>query len=214
MSALTAFHDNLLPELPGCTAAMVDFHLRAAAREFCRKTSAWRQTLTAIDTVAGQAAYTLLLPADSQLVRVTELSVAAVLLWRDRDVEPPADANAVRPKYGVTEPPFSLDANLTTLTLGTDEIPTAAVTGGLLVVAALTPTAAAAAVPDFLLSQYSEALRFGTLFRLMAMGKKSWTDRELAVEYRTNWNAQLNLAAYQAQVGNTRHQLRTRKTPV
>ena len=213
MSALTDFHDLLLPELPGCTVAMVNLHLRETAREFCRKTSAWRQALTAVNTVAGQAAYTLATPADSQLVRITELTVNGVLLWRDRETEK-ADSTAVEPKYGVTAPPFDLSADLTQLTLHADEVPTAAVTGGLVVTAALAPTATAATVSDFLLTQYSEALRYGTLSRLMLMAKKPWTDRPLAGVYEQRWHEALNFAAYQAGVGNTRRLLRVRKTPV
>jgi len=60
-------------------------------------------------------------------------------------------------------------------------------------------------------TQYSEAMRFGTLSRLMLMAKKPWTDRGLATEYASEYRQQLNFAAYQGQVGNTRQQLRVKK---
>jgi hypothetical protein len=211
MSALAEFHDLLLPELPGCTVAMVNLHLREAAREFCAKTSAWRQALTAVDTVAGQAGYVLATPAESELVRVTELTVNDILLWRHSAIERAATDSEDLPKYDIDETPFTLDANLTTITLAADEIPTAAVTGGLAVTAALKPTAAAANLPDFLLVHHSEAIRHGTLQRLMRMAKKPWTDRPLAVDYESRWHSALNFAAYQAQVGYTRRPLRVTK---
>lgn len=207
---LADFHDLLLPELPGCTVAMVNFQLRETARELCHRTSAWREPLTAVDTVAAQAAYTLTAPADSELVRVTKLTVNDILLWRLTDRKPSGTDSETEPTYGIDEPPFTLDENLTQIVLATDEIPAAAVTGGLAVEAALKPTAAAATLPDFLLTQCSEALRYGTLSRLMLMAKKPWTDRPLATEYGQRWNAALNFAAYQAQVGNTRRPLRTK----
>lgn len=210
MSALAEYHDLLLPELPGCTVAMVNLHLRETAREFCTRTSAWRQALTAINTVASQAAYALATPADSELVRVTELTVNAVLLWRHNAREQAGVDSDDLPAYGIDEPPFTLDGNLTTLTLATDEIPDAAVTGGLVVVAALKPTAAAATLPDFLLTQHSEAIRYGVLATLMKM-KKPWGDRPLAMDYESRWHSALNFAAYQAQVGNTRQPLRVKK---
>lgn len=213
MSALAEYHDLLLPELPGCTVAMVNLHLRETAREFCHRTSAWRQALTAVDTVAAQAAYALATPADSELVRVTELTVNEILLWRHNAREQAGTDSDDLPSYGIDEPPFTLDSNLTTLTLATDEIPDAAVTGGLVVTAALKPTAAAATLPDFLLTQHSEAIRYGTLARLMKM-KKPWGDRPLAMDYEMRWNQALNFAAYQAQVGNTRQPLRTKKAGV
>lgn len=38
--------------------------LREAAREFCRRSGAWRETLAAISTVADQADYTVTIPTD------------------------------------------------------------------------------------------------------------------------------------------------------
>jgi hypothetical protein len=209
MSALAEFHDLLLPELPGCTVAMVNLHLRETAREFCRRTAAWRQALTAINTVGGQASYVMTLPSDSQLVRVTDLTVHGRRLWRSVEIDK-ADAGAQQPKYGITDPPFDLNDNLTQITLHADEVPAESVAGGLLVSASLTPTATAATLPDFLLGQYSEALRHGTLARLMLMPKKPWTDRALAGAYEGLWQEALNFAAYQAQVGNTRRPLRVK----
>lgn len=205
----TEFHDLLLPELPGCTVAMLNLHLRQVVREFCAKTGAWREPLTAVNTVAAQAAYTLTLLADSELVHVTKLIVNGVILWRHQDRKPAATDTEVEPKYTVDEPPFTLDHNLAILTMATDEIPTAAVTGGLVVEAALKPIEACTTIPAFLFTQYSEALRYGTLARLMKM-KKPWGDRPLALDYESRWHSALNLAAYQAQVGNTRRTLRTK----
>lgn len=207
----TEFHDLLLPELPGCTVAMLNLHLRQVVREFCAKTSAWREPLTAVNTVAAQAAYTLTPPADSELVRVTKLTVNSVFLWRHTDRQPAGTDTEDEPEYTIDEPPFTLDENLAVLTMATDEIPAAAVTGGLVVEAALKPTEDCTTIPAFLFTQYSEPLRHGTLSRLMLMAKKPWTDRELATEYGNRYQAALNFAAYQAQVGNTRRPLRVRK---
>lgn len=209
MSALSDFYDLLLPELPGCATALVDLHLREVAREFCTKTSIWRQDLTAINLVASQAAYAVATPASSELVRITQLTVAGELLWQlsDRNVERQQDGVAA--KYNTNEPPFSLSADFAQITLM--EVPTEALTGGLEITAALQPTSSAATLPDFLKTQHSEAIRFGVLSRLMAMGKKPWTDRELSAAYDVRWNAKLNFAAYQATVGNTREPIRTKK---
>ena len=212
MSALSDFHDLLLPELPGCTVAMVNKNLREAAREFCDRTGLWRQSLTAIDTVAAQATYALATPTDSQLVRISEITVNSLLLWRLSRRER-ADWSELCPKYDLDEPPFVLSAGLTTITLDRDEIPTASVVGGLVVEATLTPTPTAATLPDFLLSKYSEAIRYGTLSRLMKM-KKPWGDRPLAMDYQTRWNQALNFGGYQAEVGNTRRPLRTKKAGI
>lgn len=211
MTALAAFHDLLMPELPGCSVAMVNLHLRETAREFCMKTSAWRQTLTAIDLVAAQASYALVTPTDSEVVRITQVTANSELLWRDSDADVIGDTQSADPKYLRDEPPFTLIDTLATITLVTDEVPTASVTAGLTVIAALKPTATAATLPDFLFTQYSDAMRYGTLSRLMVMGKKPWGDRPLAIAYDGRYQSALNFAAYQAAVGNSRKPLRVKK---
>lgn len=212
MSALSEYHDLLLPELPGCTAAMVNLHLRKTARAFCQRTSVWRETLAAIGLVANQATYTMAVPANSEVVKVTSITVNNELLWVDKEAP---NSNATKsnklPKYRRDDPPFTLSADMAAITLIDDEIPTATVTGGLVVIAALKPTAAAAVLPDFLLVEYSDAIQHGTLYRLMRMGKKPWGDRPLAADYESRWNSDLNFAAYQGQVGNNKKSLRVRK---
>lgn len=208
---LADFHDLLLSELPGCTIELVNLHLREAARQFCTQTSAWRMPFDNVNLVASQATYDLE-PSEAQaeVVRLTKLTVNSVLLWADTDREQP-EADATEPKYLRNEPPFTLSNDLLEITLMADEVPTAAVVAGLKVVGAMKPTVSATTLPDFLLSQYSAALRYGTLARLMVMGKKPWTDRVLATAYMEEWHKALNFAAYQVQVGNTRERLRVKK---
>lgn len=209
MSALAAFHDQLLPELPGCSTAMVNRHLVDTARQFCTDTSAWRTTLTPINLVAAQAAYTLAPGVtDSEVVRLTKLTASSALLWLDRDV---TQFNSIdKPKYDPNNPPFSLDGALQVITLETAEIPAGNVTAGLTIDGVLKPTLTAATLPDFLLNTYSEALRFGTLSRLMMMAAKPWSAPAQAVGYGFEYQKLKNFAAYQGQVGNTRQTLRVR----
>jgi hypothetical protein len=207
VSTFADFYDLLLPELPGCTTAMVDLHLREVAREFCRATSVWRQPLAAVNLVANQATYTVTAPASSELVRIVSITVAGKLLWLDTDAPPESQT----PKYERADPPFTLSGDLTTLTLIADEVPKAAFVGGLVLVGALSPSAAATTIPDFIKGQYSEAIRYGVLSRLMVMGKKPWTDRPQGEKYEGKWNIECSFAATQGQRGNTRAPLRVKK---
>lgn len=212
--ALKDFYDLLMPELPGCTTAMVDLHLRETARDFCARTSAWKLPFDNVNLVADQATYDLE-PSEpeAEVVRVIKLSLNGELIWEDTDREQ-MGLNAIEPKYVRNEPPFTLSPDLLEITLMTDEVPTAAVVAGMVIVGAMKPTASASRLPDFLKSQCSEAMRYGTLARLMAMAKKPWTDRALASAYLGLWHEKLNFAAYQAKVGNTREHLRVRKSPL
>lgn len=213
MTALTGYYDLLLPELPGCLTSLVNLHLREIAREFCTSTSVWKQAFDAINLVAGQPTYDLDAPeANSEVVRVTRMTVNSVLLWDDTDLRQPGHL-ATEPKYVRNKPPFTLTPDLAQLTLMTDEVPTASTTGGLVLTGCMRPTITATSLPDFLRNQYSEALRHGTLARLMAMGKKPWTNLTLAAVYQQAYMQESNFSAYQAQVGNTRKHLRVKKSP-
>lgn len=207
------FYDLLLIELPGCTTALVDKTLVEIAREFCSKTDAWTLAFDPIDLLASQADYELAPPAaDTEMVRILQLTIGAELLWEDSErSEGRGRQDRVAPKYQRNEAPFQLSADLKTLTLLGDEVPTADLLAGLVLKASIKPELDAELLPAFMRSQESEAIRFGVLYRLMRMAKKPWTDRELSSDYETRYNQLTNFAAYKAQVGNTREHLRTRK---
>ena len=203
------WYDLLMPELPGCTTALLDIHLDEIIREFCTVTSAWRTALVDVVTAANQAAYQLDTGLNgAEIVRVTKLTVNDLFLWRLNEDED-SGADEEHPKYERHEPPFTMSNSLATLTLATLEIPSAA--GTLSASAALRPEAGAYLYPEFLKQQYSEPIRCGVLARMMVMGKKPWADRQLAVGYGSRWNQLTSFAAYQAQVNNTRQPLRTKK---
>lgn len=208
MKPFSAFYDHLMPELPGITTAMVDLHLLHAARDFCERTSAWRYDFTQA-AVASQAAYDISEPElQSEIVRVTRLAVLGTLLFDDRWTP---DSEGDVPKYDRSEPPFTVNDDNTEITLITDEVPAASASGGLAVTAALKPKFTATRLPDFLLHERLEAIKAGTLARLMAMQKKPWTNTSLAQFYIGEWGRHCNLAATHAQQGNTRARLRVRK---
>lgn len=209
MKPLSAFYDLLLPELPGAGTPMVDAQLQAVAREFCSSTSAWRAPFDPVATVAGTATYDLSpSEAQSEVVRLLRVAVNGVLLW---DPAWTPDSAGVTPKYAADQPPFTVSADLSEITLTDEEVPTAAQAGGLAIDGAMTLKAGAQQLPDFLFTIHFAAIRAGVLARMMRMGKKPWTDRELSNFYETEYQAGLAFAANVAQRGNTRAPLRVRK---
>lgn len=207
---LAAFHDLLLPELAGCTTALVDFHVVQVAREFCTKTRAWRGDFEPLDLVANQAAYDLCpLEPQSEVANVLRLTKGAELIWQDRQDERAGESATVA-KYVRGDVPFELSGDLKTIIFMADEVPTATAAAGMAVYGAMKPRMGATRLPDLLVDQFSEAMRFGVLYRLMAQGNKPWTDRALAIAYLSNWNSHLSLAAVQGQTGHVRRRLRVK----
>lgn len=200
--AFSTFYDHLLPELPGCTTEFVDLHLLQVARDFCTRTSAWRDTF---DTIASQddtLTYDLFTSeARTELVQLLRLTINDVLLWCAED---PAE-NEDQPENPADQPPFVINGDGDLITL--EEQPE----GDIVMVGSMRPTMAATSLPDLLLNDYLEAIRTGTLARLMVMSGKRWTDRDLATIYGREYTRLTTAAASKARGGNTRKPLRTRK---
>lgn len=213
MTLLKEFYDLLMPELPGCSTAMVDHQLRQTAREFCLRTGAWRLPFDPMNLLAGQGTYDLDSPEpESEVVKLYSFAIGGKLLWQDADHAPAG--TALHLPYLRNTPPFTLSPDLLELTLAPELVPSADASGGLQLVGSLKPNASATRLPEFLKSQYSDTMRHGVLSRLMLMAKKPWTDRDLASVYAGRWQAELNFAAYQVQVGNTRAALRVKKSAI
>jgi hypothetical protein len=208
MKALSAFYDLVMPELPGIETNLVDFHLVWLARDLCERASIWRADFDPADTVALQATYDVD-PSESQseTVRLTKLSVNGSLLWDQSWKE---DTPGCTPRYDSAEPPFTLSDDMSEITLIDPEIPDAAVAGGLVLTGAMKPQVGATQLPDILLGDHAECIRFGTLARLMRMSKKPWSDPQLAMQYQRDFEDQAQFSATVAQRGNTRAPLRTR----
>lgn len=205
MKAFSTFYDLILPEAPGCQTAMVDLHLREVARDFCWRSLAWRMDFDPITTSPTRLTYELDAPEQqAEVVKVLSLSMAGEKLWAANEQRRGHSGTSL--KYPVDEPPFDLSSDMLELTL-VDEAPS----GVLQLHGAMRPSAAATGLPDLLGTEHREAMRTGTLARLMVMPKKPWRDLELASFYRTQYESLLALAAVNAQTGNTRHLLRTRK---
>lgn len=204
--AFSAFYDALLPELPGCTTGMLDYHLRAVARDFCDRTSAWRAECLAVTSVEDTLTYFLLLgEANTDLVKLTKLVVDDVLQWQDKQ-EDPDDTEVAR--YRPHKPPFTLNDAGDQFTL--EEQPT----GEIVFTAAMKPKLTVTTLPDVLFNVHLEAIRTGVLSRLMRMGGKKWTDRDLAVAYEADFNAHMNHAAIAPTRGYVRAPLRTRGSQI
>jgi hypothetical protein len=201
VKALSAFYDAILPELRGCSTALLDFHLRQVARDFCDRTGCWVDTFPTIQMAANTVSYFVLTQEPkSQLVRLLRMTINGVLQWSALQPDPD---DTVVPRFVAHKPPFTLDYNRDLLTLA--EQPD----GDIVLVGSMKPTLAVTTLPDLLLNIHLEAIRTGVLSRLMRMGKKPWSDPTLSEFYRTQHESAVNHAALVAAGGHTRAPLRT-----
>lgn len=209
---LADFLPELLIEVMGCPQPVVEFHLLRVAREVCEATDAWQEVFPTLTSSAGQSSY-FLITADArgELVRLTRYTMGGDLQWaRTQPRKPAAQSNErwIPARFPPDRPPFEFDAAREMVTFSEEP------TGDLEFSGSMRPKLTATTLPTILRERHMETLRFGTLSRLMAMGNKDWTDRDLAEFYGQQYNAALNFDATQAARGNTRAPLRTRPSPV
>jgi hypothetical protein len=215
MAAFSVFYDHIMPELKGCTTEMVDLHLLHVARDLCERSSAWRFPFL-LSTVASEPTYDISSPdVSSEVVRICRLSIDDVLLFDDewdqqRHMVSDAAADVQEPKYPRHDPPFSISNDATELTLIAQELPASDGTDNISLTAALKPSFGATVLPDFLKFQHLEALRTGTLSRLMAMAGKPWSAPPQSMLYAAEYQRLVQHAASNARMGNTRRLLRSR----
>jgi hypothetical protein len=122
VKALSAFYDAILPELRGCSTALLDFHLRQVARDFCDRTGCWVDTFPTIQMAANTVSYFVLTQEPkSQLVRLLRMTINGVLQWSALQPDPD---DTVVPRFVAHKPPFTLDYNRDLLTLASSPMAT------------------------------------------------------------------------------------------
>lgn len=219
----SAFYDYLLPELPGCTTALLDLHLRDVARDYCTHAQAWVAPLLDLAIDPAATSYPLQMPLPntdlSRLLKMTGGSGAddpcPTLYWQA--IEPPTvprnsfttTNRTPYPRYRVDQPPFTLSSDGSSISF-TQPVDDPVVT----FTAAIKPTIAATTLPDFLLLDQLDAIRCGVFARLKRMSGKPWSDPNSAVESGREWQGWINHQAAEALRGNQRALLRSTKTSI
>jgi len=171
--------DDLLPEIvpecPGVPDPLATLAVRRAAREFCRRSTWWRESLAAIDTVAGTASYTLA-PASAEsmivsvvdpVMHVKEPVYRKTRRWLGENAGLNWDTNTgeIADYYLMTDEK----------TLRLVPIPTVAQTGGLEVTVVLQPTPTATNLDTDLYNQWYEAIAYGAKAYLQVQTDKPWS---------------------------------------
>lgn len=176
------------PQAPACPDTLALGALRDAAAEFCERTLAWRQTLGAMDVLAGQAFYTVAPPPGAELVMVLNVFVAGQRLaptteeWLNDDCPGWTTlAPATPSRYLLASP-----GQIRLLPPPAKYIP-----AGLVVAVALRPAGNATLAEDFLVSTWGRALAHGALAILLAMPGQRWSQAALAEHHARQFRAAL-----------------------
>ncbi len=184
MTALNRFALDVLHDVTGAPVALVERDIRFTAIEYCDYTLAWRVSLADVAIVADTDEYTFAPPANSRVATVFYAAQDGIKIvpttervlddtqasWRTQTSQQAAwyylpDRETIR---------LALTPELAdTLTLRV----------------ALKPTQDTKTLPDFLFNDHLEAIRAGTLARMLLQPGKDWSDPQLGTHYRALYEA-------------------------
>jgi hypothetical protein len=166
MAALSAFYPLIAPRVPGAPAVAISAAALEGAIEFCARTLTLQRKLTAVTTVANQAAYTL-----TQAGEVVEKLLAAKLAGQPLRLPVQADLDEDDDETLSVSAPGDL---LLTGTMQVTLTPPPAIAGQSLVVrAAMRPTQAATTVDDVLFERHAQAIADWALHKLKSASKET-----------------------------------------
>jgi hypothetical protein len=172
---------EILPMVDGCPDTLVENTIRSAAIEFCERTGAYQAELDPVTTVSNIYEYDLEAPSGTIVHKVmwvtyegTDLEpISTTLLeqrkpkWRDSDY------------YG--EPEYYVQQSSSTFWLV--PVPNTTVASSTVIRAQLKPSHSSTTCDEQIMDEYRDSVVNGTLFRLLRMPGKAWSDLQGAQIY-------------------------------
>ncbi len=200
------WYDEVLPEVPNCPQAVAGNAIRNAAIEFCERSFVYQLTHAAIAAVQDQGEYTFSPGAGLKVVRPE-------IVWYDKVPLTAKTRDDLDRLYAywpdeTGTPIYYVMEALEKLILVPK--PAAALADAIRVKVAVRPTRAATDIDDAIHEKYLEQIASGAKARLFAMKKKPWTDNQLAVYHKQQFDDAIAKARLAAARGHTRARMRTK----
>jgi len=178
------FHPLVLPSAPECPIPVADNALRLAARDFCVRTRAWRETED-LEAQGDTNLFDIDIPTGTELVRFTSADVGGKdfsvfglgLLpkdWAERDPRPGL--------YHVADAAYRV-------------FPMPIAGAAMVIEAAVMPGMTGTGVSDEVFRLYAENIASGALCRLMKLPRQPWTDLAMASYHEAAYERAIHSAA-------------------
>jgi hypothetical protein len=177
MKAWSLFHPDVMPELPGALAIMVNHWLRNISIEFCERTRAHVVMLDAESSEAGIGDYYISVPTGTIVHEVVSVS------YKDSPMEPKSH-EYLDSVYGTdwinqTGTP-TLYTQYEPGTLVLVPAPAAVEVGAIKIRACLKPSESSTGITDWLYAQFRGVIAEGAKAKMMSMVNVPWRNIEQA----------------------------------
>lgn len=198
MAAFDSLLKEVLPYVPGCPDNLVLNNLRSATIELCEKSKAYVYDLDVITSISGVYEYEFDQPTGTDVHQI---------LWMTYDGE---DLDPISPRSLELNFPDWRSKNGTPqvyLQKSPDlfnvmPIPNSTNTNGFRLSVALKPTRTSNNIDTDFSNDYRDGIIFGTLYRLLRIPSREWTDVMAASDYRALFEQEVKQAELRARSGD------------
>jgi hypothetical protein len=173
-------------EVPGCPEVLIKQNIVQAAIEFCTETLVWQQIQDPITVIDKIYEYDIEVPTGARIVAIKDV-------WASNRKLRPVTMDQLferLPNWQSSEgsEPTYYNASTDWTTLRIFPIPYQSNKQKLTFRAAYAPTLSATTLPDEVTTKYLDGITGGAKSRLMIMPGRAWSNPQLALVYRTQFN--------------------------
>jgi hypothetical protein len=187
---------DVLPYVPGCPDSLIQTNIRSAAIELCEKSKAFTFDLDPITTISGEYEYEFDQPSGTEVHQI----LWATYDGNDLDPISPRSLELNYPDWRdkTGTPTVYLQKTVNTFWL----VPVPNDGKELLVNVALKPTRTTNNIDTEFSNTYRDGIIYGTIFRLLRIPQKEWTDPIASADYFNLFQAEISDAELRGRGGN------------
>ena len=198
MAAFDSLVKDILPYVPNCPDSLIESTLRSACIEFAERSKAYTFDLDAITSIPGVFEYEFDQPSGTDVHQI---------LWMTYDGN---DLDPISPRS--LELNYSDWRNKTSVpqvylqktpdAFWVIPIPGSAVANGIQLSVALKPSRTTSNIDTTFSNSYRDGIIYGTLYRLLRIPAKDWTDPQAAADYLNLFSQAIVQAELKARGGD------------
>ena len=196
MASYSSLVKEVLPYVPFCPDSLVESNLRSATIEFCERSKAYVLDMDAFNTISGVYEYDFDIPTGTEVHQVLQMTYDGM----DMDPISPRSLEINYPDWRdrTGRPHVYLQKTESTFWL----VPVPSGSFPVIASVALKPSRTSNNIDTRISNQYRDAIIYGTLYRLLRMPSREWTDVNAAREYLAQFNNEITQAELRARGGD------------
>ena len=198
MAAFDSIIKDVLPYVPNCPDSLIESSLRSACIEFAERSKAYTFDLDAITSIPGVYEYEFDQPSGTDVHQILWMT------YDDNDLDPISprslELNYSDWRNKTSVPQVYLQK--TPDAFWVIPIPGSAVANGIQLSVALKPSRTTNNIDTTFSNSYRDGIVYGTLYRLLRIPSKDWTDVSASSDYLSLFNQEIVQAELKARGGD------------